>query len=144
MSGTRFYEDVEVAAELPSLEKHPTYVSLFLYDVAIWASHRIHYDQDHARSEGLRDVVIVGPMQTAYIGQMLVNWAGGDPSCMKKISVSHRAMAHPGDTLTAKAVARRKHAEGDTNCVEFDVWVENQDGVHTTIGSATLALPSRG
>ena len=143
MSAIRFFEDVAVADELPPQVKQPTYVSLFLYDVAIWASHRIHYDQDHARSEGLKDVVIVGPMQTAYMGQMLVNWAGGDPACVKKLSASHRAMAHPGDTLTAKAVARRKYSEDAAHYVEFDVWVENQDGVQTTMGKATLALPSR-
>jgi len=137
-----FFEDVSVGMDVPPLVKKPTAVTLFMYGVSIWATHRIHYDKPHARSEGYKDIVVHGPLQAAWLAQMLSKWTG-DPGFVKKFSYSHRTLAYPGDTLTCQGTVRAKRQQDGRNLVDCDLWIENQHGERPTIGQATLALPTR-
>ena len=137
-----YFEDVTPGTELPPLVKRPTNVSVFLYGVALWTAHRIHYDADHARSEGYPNVLVTGGIMGAYLVQMLVSWAGL-PTSLRKLSLSYRALAHPGDTLTARGIVRRTYREDGLNLAYCDVFVENQEGARPVVGSAVVSLPSR-
>ena len=72
MIETTSYETTSLGQEIGPLVKTPTQITLFLFGVAMWTSHRIHYDRDHALSEGYRDVLVTAPLMVAYIEQMLV------------------------------------------------------------------------
>ena len=140
---TRAYvEDVTVGEELPPVVKRPTRVSIFMFGVAYWTAHRIHWDKDWAQSEGYPDVLVTAPLATSYMSQMLVNWAG-DPGCVRMLSTTYRALMHPGDTLTARGIIRKTSRDNGENLVEVDVYLENQDGVKPIVGNAVLSLPSK-
>jgi hydroxyacyl-ACP dehydratase HTD2-like protein with hotdog domain len=139
-----FWEDLRVGAEIPPIRKRISEVMIFQFSAANWISHRIHYDKDNAVEEGFRDVAANGPLQAHALIQAVTDWAGGDPGVFRKLSYRNRRPAYPGDILTARGVVTRLYAEGGDRYAECDLWTENQDGEKTTVGTATLRLPTRG
>ena len=107
MIETTSYETTSLGQEIGPLVKTPTQITLFLFGVSMWTSHRIHYDRDHALSEGYRDVLVTAPLMVAYIEQMLVRFAG-DPGAVRKIAARNHAQTHPGERLTARGLVRER------------------------------------
>ena len=97
----------------------------------------IHYDADYARSVGLPGPIIQGLYKTALIGQMLASWAGHEGR-VRSLDVQHRGMDLAGAVLTAGGCVENDRGEDGEDVVSCRVWVENQDGVVTTEGSAIV------
>ncbi len=63
---------------LPVLARLPGTVDLFAFSASIGMAHRIHFDADYSRDvEGHPALVVQGPLQAAYIVQMVQRWASG-------------------------------------------------------------------
>ena len=101
MTALRSRGDVKVGDELPPLTVTPTNVSIFLFGVAFWTPHRVHYDKEWARSEGYDDVLVTGPLMTGYLVWMLTAWSG-DALAVKRIALRNHAPAFAGDELTVR------------------------------------------
>lgn len=136
------YESVEPGMEITPLEKRPDYAQLYLYSAVTRNAHRIHYDQAFARSEDHPDVLVHGPLEGAFLAQMLTDWIGGD-GFLKKIFYSNRGRAVPGDVLTGKGKVTAKFEQDGQHCVACDIWLENQRGEAIVRGSAVVMLPGR-
>jgi len=137
-----YYEAVEQGMEIPPLEKHPSYTQLYLYSAVTRNPHRIHYDQVFARSEDHPDVLVHGPLEGAFLAQLLTDWIGGD-GFLKQFFYSNRGRAVPGDVLTCKGKVTEKYERDGQHCVACEIWMENQRGDAIVRGSAVVALPSR-
>ena len=137
---TTAYETTTVGQEIEPFVKTPTRVSVFLFGVAMWTSHRIHYDRDHALSEGYRDVLVTAPIMASYVEQMLVRFAG-DPRAIRKLSTRNQAQTHPGERLTARGIVRERWEEDGAGMLRCDIWVEKDDGTKSVAGEAVLRLP---
>ena len=135
----RNFKDVAVGEEIPKLVKQPSNLSVFLFGVAYWTAHRIHYDTKWAQSEGYDDVLVTGPLMNAYAVRALTNWAG-DPGCFRKLKVRNLATAVGGDTLEVTARVRDKRIENGVGVVECDVAIHKQDGTRVVGGDAVLHL----
>lgn len=142
MTGQVYWEDVTDGMELPPLVKNPTTRQLVQYAGASGDFYEIHYDKDFALGNGLEGVILHGALKSAFLGQLLTDWAGplGD---LKRLSCQYRGMDYPGQPVTAKGTVTRKYREGGQHLVDCDIWLENPAGEATTPGSATVALPSR-
>jgi acyl dehydratase len=70
---------------------------------------------------------------------MLKDWVG-DGTAIKRITVQHRGMDVAGNTLTTGGKLTRVSQKGSERRVECEVWVENQHGQRTAIGTASLIL----
>ena len=101
MTALRSRGDVKVGDELPPLTVTPTNVSIFLFGVAFWTPHRVHYDKEWARAEGYDDVLVTGPLMTGYLVRMLTAWSG-DALAVKRIALRNHAPAFAGDELTVR------------------------------------------
>ena len=67
----------------------------------------------------------------------------GNDGFLKKLSCQQRAMDHPGHTLVAKgSVVNRFIGEDGLGYIECDIYIENQEGVITAPGKATVVLPT--
>lgn len=65
---------VAVGTKLSKLVKTPDRQQLFMFSAITWNRHAIHYNRQHARDEGLPDVVV----QRALVGNFLPNcWTDG-------------------------------------------------------------------
>jgi hypothetical protein len=52
-------------------------------------------------------------------------------------------MDQPGAKVVCKGKVVKKYAQGRDHMVDCEIWLENAKGDKTTIGSATVILPSR-
>ncbi len=120
----------------------PNRVQLFMYSAVSWNLHRIHYDQEHARSEGHPTVLVHGPLQGAFLGQYLTDWAAPEGR-LKKIGWSNRGRAFTDQPYIIKGRVKAKRSVQGEDVVDCEIWSENEAGERLIVGRATVALPSR-
>lgn len=98
---------LEAAASLPEAGPDQFIVQTdmiqsFLFNAAIWAVHRIHWDVPYARSEGLPSTVLVGWNLANFIARLGRRLAPAGQR-LHRLELSYRGIAHPGDVLTITA-----------------------------------------
>ena len=139
-----YFEDVSVGDNLPPYTVKAGYMELNRFASANDEFVMIHMDPDYSKDVSkLPDVIAMGNLKLAYLGNALTNWIGDD-GWVRKLGVDYRRMDPVNNTLTATGVVREKRQENDEYLVDLDVWVENQTGEKSTPGHATVVLPSRG
>ena len=134
--GQRCIADVSVDDELPVVVRNASRVQLFLYSAATWNPHRIHYDVDYARTEGLPDAIVHGPLQGAWLSQYVTDWAGPAGRILK-LSWQNRASALPEQDYEF----RGRITAIDRDVVSLSVWEQTPAGEVLMPGDAMVRLP---
>ena len=142
MATSIFWEDIIEATALPPSVKIATARQLVQYAGASLDFYEIHYDKDFAVASGLPGVVVHGALKSAWLAQMVMDWAG-PLAVLRAVRVRYRDTDVPGDPLTCRGRVTKKYREGDRLLVEIEVWLENGKGVRTTEGSIITELPLR-
>jgi acyl dehydratase len=137
-----YWEDVEVGGEIPALIKHPTSQQLVKWAGASGDFYQIHYDQEFARRNGLKDIIVHGLLKVSFLGQMLTEWIG-EHGTLKKIGCQHRGMDYPSQDLICRGKVVRKYTDQEEYLIECEIWTENPRGEKTAPGTAVVALPMR-
>jgi acyl dehydratase len=139
-----YFEDIEVGAELPPLEKDPTTQQLVKYAGASGDFYQIHYDKDFALKNNLPGVILHGALKNAFLGQLMTDFVG-ELGWLRKLSVQYRGMDQPGSKVVCRGRVVKKYVDDSGNhLVDCEIWLENAKGEKTTPGSATVILPARG
>jgi acyl dehydratase len=141
----RYFEDVAVGTELPTVVKGPmTTTHLVRWAAANGNYARIHWDLPFAQlRQGLPNVVVNGSLKNQYLGQLLIDFAG-DEGWLQRFYVEHRGMDFPGDVLTASGAVTGKREQGGFGYVDCQVALRNSREEQTASGRATVVLPKRG
>lgn len=142
MSEQRYFEDVVVGATLGPQAKDTSRGRLAAFAGATRDDYLIHLDREFARGFGLPDVVVHGPLKSAFLGQLAREWAG-EWGMLKQLEVQYRGVDVAGEPLSAGGVVTRKLVEGGEQLVECEIWLESSAGKRNTRGRALIALPSR-
>jgi len=142
---SRTFESVQVGVTLTPLTIGPlTPVHLMRFSAAIENWHRIHYDERFAREhDGLPGLLISGSYKQHLAAQMVRAWAG-PAARLVRIGMQFRAMNVVGETLTAWGTVTERHTDGDLGVITCEIGIRNEDGVESTPGTATVALPVAG
>lgn len=119
----------------------PDAVDLFLFSAATWLPHRIHYDRDFARSEGLQDLPVQGPLQGAYLGELVGRWARQRGGRLLQLSYCHHAPAYSGEELTCEARRAGTAVHGADVVVALELTIRDATGALLTSGDAKARLP---
>jgi 3-methylfumaryl-CoA hydratase len=117
-------------------------VDLFLFSAACWLPHRIHFDQDFARSEGLRTVPLHGPLQAAWLVQLASDWASRYGARLVSSTVRHVSPAYPRDVLRASVTVESVTEQEGGTAIKVALQLARADGGLTTTGTATLVAGS--
>ena len=139
MTALRPLETVNVGDELPPLTVTPTNVSIFLFGVAFWTPHRVHYDKEWARSEGYDDVLVTGPLMTGYLVRMLTAWSG-DAMAVKRIALRNHAPAFAGDELTVRGAVSSVVSNDSGGEAVIAVSIVKNGADEVVSGDAAVAL----
>ena len=140
---TPCYDDVEVGDLLPVLSTTVGRTQLFLFSAATNNAHRIHYDQTWAvQEEGLRDIVVHGPLHGALAARSVTDWAGPD-AMMAGYAMRRRRPAIPGDELRFQGTVSAKRLQGGKGIVEVEVEETNAQGEVRGSALISVALPRR-
>ena len=143
MARQLYFEDIAEGSEITTLVKQPTTRQLVMWAGASGDYNPIHYDQNFARSRGLKGVVVQGQLVSSFLGQLMTDWMG-EQGILKKLSCSYKGMNYPGEAITCKGKVTRKYIEDDRHHVECSIWAENASGEKTVTGSAVVIMPARG
>jgi acyl dehydratase len=106
-----------------------------------WAS--AHWDEYFARQSGIPRPYDEGPMRYDSMTHLVTDWMGDD-AVLREIVVSLRAPVLLGDVSWCTGKVAGKREEGGHKLVDLHIWITNQRGDRTTLGSAIVELPSRG
>lgn len=104
----------------------------------------IHWDRDAAEAAGFgHRVVNQGPLNLAYVANMLAAWAG--PANLRRLSARFVAVVQEGHGVTAGGVVTALTSDEDgTPLAQCDVWLDRHDGVRAVVGTATVRLGPAG
>jgi len=102
-------------------------IQSFLFNAAIWAVHRIHWDVPYARSEGLPSTVLVGWNVANFVARLGRRLAPAGKR-LHHMDLSYRGMTHPGDVITVTA----HEATQDGDCL---VTVTSSRGTTNLVGT---------
>ncbi len=170
---TRYWEDVEVGEELPTIARGP--LSLmdtmgFLVGCGRGHTHGVvlqsavkhpgHFFRNPEAGGGVEYTGIghhresvaknVGVPGTYDYGPQRSAWMCslvtnwmGDAGYLKRIRTQMRRFNIMGDTTFCKGKVVKKYVKDNTPLVDIEIAAENQRGEVTTPGLATVALPSR-
>jgi hydroxyacyl-ACP dehydratase HTD2-like protein with hotdog domain len=124
--------DEAVGKSVASVEIRPAELDLFMFSAATWLTHRIHFDREYARTEGFDDLVVHGPLQGAYLSQMLTGIAHDFGGQVLSLTYRHRRPAYCGQRLTCSAVVEAVTRTEDGHRLEVAVQIAVEDAVVTT------------
>jgi len=137
------FEDVAVGMEIPSMEKWVTMTTIAKWAGATGDVGTPHLDHEFAQTVyGLPGVVAHGPLNGAYLAQLITNWMGGW-GVFKKHSTRYRGSVRPKNIITFHGKVVRKWVEQGEKMVECETWAENQHGARTATGVSVISLPAR-
>lgn len=136
-----YWEDVQESMELPTLVKHPTSRQLVKWAGASGDYYEGHYDKDFALAKDLPGPMVHGRLVTSMLGQLVMDWIR-ELGTLKKLACQFRGINLPGQELKVKGKVTKKYVKDGEHFVECDVWAENPQGQVTTLGNATVVLPS--
>jgi hydroxyacyl-ACP dehydratase HTD2-like protein with hotdog domain len=125
---------------IATAQVQPREVDLFMFSAASWLTHRIHFDRDYARREGFRDLVIHGPMQGAYLANLLsgaVERVGGR---LTELYFRHHQPAYCAEQLSLRAVLKSVVEQDGAWAVGVEVSIRNAEQAIVTSGRATLRV----
>jgi acyl dehydratase len=131
----RAFTDVEEGDDLPVSEIELTADRIREYARAagMWAPR--FTDDEAARREGLPGMIAPGNLSMGLLGVLVEGWAGA--GALRRLGTTFRGIVRPGRLRLCGAVTERNEAQ---RTVELDVWLENDDGERSVIGTATVAL----
>ena len=159
---TLYWEDVTEGEEIPTLKKGTyTVTELFLFTHGVVGTGRSpraaleaegsmdlgaggRFDAKHAQERrSMPGQFDFGPQRVCWLGQIVTDWMGDDGT-LKKLNASIRHPNVVGDTNTVHGEVVKKYIEDDEHLVDLEVQNENQSGLATALGRATVVLPSQG
>jgi 3-methylfumaryl-CoA hydratase len=137
----RMLSSFQPGTAIPEVHRTPTRVTCFLFAVAWWAPHRVHYDIEWAHQEGFDDVMVPGLLISEYVVTALTSWTG-DPCHLRLLSIRNTGPAFAGDNLTVSAQVAGVVADRDRTAVTFDFSVSKEGGQSVATGQGTIEVAS--
>jgi acyl dehydratase len=137
------FADVKAGDELPPLHKGPvTRQMLVEWCAAENDYYNLHYDERVAQQMKLPGTPIQGTFKYAMMGQMVERWLGKS-GLLRCITASYRGLNLEGEQIVARGKVLSSSLTDAGGLIEIEVWVENDHGVRSTMGRATVFLPRR-
>ena len=130
---------LQVDSELARIEKQITFDTMRRYS----GDTGIHSQEDAGKEQGLGGALVQGGQLVAYLNQMMTDNFGKYYLTGGEISVSFIKPVRPGDVVHGRGVVREIHPIGARQQVVCEVWLENQGGEKTTVGTASAVIDPR-
>lgn len=124
---------------LPVLHRRPTRLTMFMFGIAHFTPHRIHYDVETARAEGFEDVLVTANLLSAYNVELLTQWTG-NPHCLVELEERNVSPAVAGDLLTITGRVLDVGVADGRRTARCSLQITKEDGAIVVSGSATVIL----
>lgn len=131
---------VRVAQTLPDLRRTVTKVGLFLFGVAHWTSHRIHWDEEYARNAGFRGPLVTANLLSAINAELVMAWAGSAAE-LRRLDERNVGSAVAGDMVVARGKVSAVESTPEGDLVTCTLVMSVEDGTVIVKGEAQVLLP---
>lgn len=133
------FSKISVGDEIPELVKKVTLLDLIQYAAATWNFFLVHFDKESAQKQGFKQANIPAAYFGACLTKLVSDWIK-DPGQIKKLGYRVTRMSFVDDTLKFKGRVSKKYHNSGQNFVDYELWVENQEGVQVATATATVSL----
>jgi acyl dehydratase len=135
--------DVQVGTELPTrIVERVDIAEMKTMAALLQDPNPIHWDPASTRALGMGDrTVNQGPINMAFVMNMLVAWVGNDPSRLRGITLRFMANVFDGDRVEAGGQVTGVREVNGEHLADCDVWLDVTGGTRALAGTATVALP---
>lgn len=116
-----------------------TAVDLFRFSAATWNAHRIHFDPEWARAEGLPGPVVQAHLHGAWLAQV-AREVGGPAARLTRLSWSNRAPVIAGQVVAIEPIVSEVSNNEATRSLTLELTERDADGATCVTGSATIQL----
>ncbi len=120
----------------PERRRSPDAAAVRAYALRHDAPEKLFVDRDFMQREGFRDVIVPGPMQTAFLEQMLRRHFPGWQ--LERLSATFRISVVTGEPVVLSGVITEVHQTRTGLRVVCDLVIENAEGDRATTGAAVL------
>jgi acyl dehydratase len=127
---------LQIGSDLAGIEKRITFDTMRAYS----GETGIHAQEDAGKEQGLGGALVQGGQLVAYLNQMMTDNFGASYLRGGEIAVSFIKPVRPSDVIRGKGVVQEVRVEGTAQRLTCEVWLENQAGEKTTVGSASVSL----
>ena len=128
-------------AEMFQLRRSFTIADLFRFSAVTWNAHRIHYDADFARGDGLPDAVVQSHLHGALVAEALRRWAG-PRSRLRSLDWRNTAAVSPEHTVTVRGRVTKIREERGRTLVDCELDEVDQSGQTCVVATATVEIGS--
>ncbi len=136
----RAHKNLEIGFEIEPRSYEITQEKIDIYSRRVFGgkdTKNIHTDDETARRAGLPGAVAQGRYPIGYLSEVLLDffekgWVQGG-----QLEVSLVKPIFPGDRITIRGRVKEKIPEGEKTRILLEVWLENQRGEKTTLGTAS-------
>jgi len=101
-----------------------------------------HLDYELGKTVGAPGAYDTGAERECLSSILFTNWIGDD-GFLWKYSIQFRRFIVHGDTNWYRGKVVRKYIDNGKYCVDIEHWGDNQRGERTSVGRATVILPSK-
>lgn len=131
-------ERPKVGTQLTGVEKRISFETMRKYS----GETGVHAQDDAGKENGLGGALVQGGQLAAYLNQMMIDNFGEGYLRGGEISVSFIRPVRSGDVITTKGIVQEVRPEGTQFRTVCEVWLENQKGEKTTVGTASVIVRS--
>lgn len=128
-------------ATIDALARVPSRVQLFCFSAVTWNPHRIHYDPDHARSEGYPDVLVQSHLHACFLVQALTQTLGPE-AIIRRFSFQNVAFATAEEPLTCSGALHASRRVPDGLELEYELTETDSRGDMCARARATVLMPT--
>lgn len=97
----------------------------------------IHGDEETGRQQGLGGALTQGGQLVGYLNEMMLRTLGPGYISGGEISVTFILPVRAGDSVTTHGAQKESRTEDGRTRIEFEIWLENQNGEKCTVGTAS-------
>ena len=142
-SKQRYFEDVEVGAEVPPVAFNMTVQRLVIEAGANRDFTPLHHNTRLAQQGGAPEMYANNTFILGWWERMVREYIGLGGVIKKLGPFRLRVFNTVGETVVCKGTVKKKWQEGAENLVELEMWTEHSRGITTGPGPALVTLPSR-
>jgi 3-methylfumaryl-CoA hydratase len=119
----------------------PDPTRLLRFGAATRNAHRIHYDPEFARTQGLSRPVVMAQLHGCLLFRAAAAWAG-DPCAVRALGWRNRTPAYPGDRLAVSGIAGTPTSADGT--IRLELAERRDDGTVCCAGYAVVVPDAAG
>ena len=121
------FEEIKEGDELPVCQVKMDRENYMEYNRLVNEINPIHFDVEHARKLGFRDIVIAGVFTFSFIPRMIEEWLGKQGT-IEAVEITYHNPVYIEDVISHKAHVRKKSVKDNKPCVELEVSVDDNEG----------------